>query len=71
MNKQKRESIRLVLKNTLRQMPEFKPRTTQQMREPWGMGGFSALGNPSSFHNPFVRKMRAYAMYEVIRSCDK
>ena len=66
MNKQKRESIRLVLKNTLRQMPEFKPRTTQQMHEPWVMGGFSALGNPSSFHNPFVRRMRAYAMYEVI-----
>ena len=22
------------------------------------LGGFSALGNPSSFHNPFVRKMR-------------
>lgn len=24
-------------------------------------GGFSALGNPSSFHNPFVRKMRRLA----------
>lgn len=24
-------------------------------------GGFSALGNPSSFHNPFVRKMRLLA----------
>jgi hypothetical protein len=35
-------------------MPEFK-----QNPDGYVMGGFAALGNPSSFHNPFVRKARA------------
>ena len=30
------------------------------------MGGFAALGNPSSFHNPVVRRMRQWAMGIVI-----
>ena len=31
-------------------------------------GSFGALGNPSSFHNPFVRKMRRLVHYEVLKS---
>lgn len=29
-------------------------------------GGFSALGHPSSFHNPVVRKLRQWAMHAVV-----
>jgi hypothetical protein len=31
-------------------------------------GGFAALGNPSSFHNPFVRKLRMAAHVAVLES---
>lgn len=36
--------------------PEFVPGT-----EKFVLGGFAALGNPSSFHNPTVRKYRQWA----------
>jgi hypothetical protein len=32
------------------------------------LGGFAALGNPSSLHNSFVRRMRQYATVEVLPS---
>ena len=41
--------------------PEFIPGTKKFV-----MGGFAALGNPSSFHNPVVRKMRQWAMGIVV-----
>lgn len=40
---------------------EFLPGTTKFV-----MGGFAALGNPSSYHNPIVRKYREWAMAIVI-----
>lgn len=46
--------------------PEFNPGTSKFV-----LGGFAALGNPASFHNPVVRKFRqwvhAIAVDEVFR----
>lgn len=50
--------------DTLRNFPEYKRNSTNPDLIPDGhpvvysLGGFAALGNPSSFHNPFVRKKR-------------
>lgn len=41
--------------------PEFLPGTTKFV-----LGGFAALGNPSSYHNPVVRKFREWALAIVI-----
>lgn len=41
--------------------PEFLPGTKKFV-----VGGFAALGNPSSFHNPTVRRFREIVMYEAI-----
>ena len=35
------------------------------------LGGFSALGNPSSFHNTFVRKLRTRCWKEAIKLFNK
>lgn len=41
--------------------PEF-----QGQPERWVMGGFSALGNPASFHCQSVRLLRQWAMHSVV-----
>ena len=41
--------------------PEFLPGTEQFV-----VGGFAALGNPSSFHNPVVRTYREWAHWIVV-----
>jgi hypothetical protein len=38
-------------------MPEYLDKDLSKIG--YVMGGFAGLGNPSSFHNPFVRKVRA------------
>ena len=43
------------------QFQEFKPGAKQYV-----LGGFAALGNASSFHNPTVRLYREWAMAELI-----
>lgn len=47
--------------NMVRAFPEFLPGARKFV-----MGGFSALGNPASFHNPFVRLLRQWAMYAAV-----
>lgn len=54
--------------NTLKQMPEFNddirwsPKNKDIENERWfTKGQFGALGNPSSFHNQFVREIRQIA----------
>ena len=46
--------------------PEFQPGTRKFV-----MGGFAALGNPSSFHNPTVRKFRQWAHSILVDSLFK
>lgn len=51
-------------KNALSIMPEFKGgRPLQMLRDgtPFVKGGMAALGNPSSFHNSYVRNIRQWA----------
>jgi len=54
-------ATRSEFRSTLKTFPEFKSNPDSYI-----LGGFSALCNPASFHNPFVRKMRQYAMYELM-----
>lgn len=54
-------------KQCLHQMPEYKhPMPKWRGEEYYVKGGFGALGNPSSFHNTFVRQVRKHAMKKVI-----
>jgi len=46
---------------TIKNFPEYKPSVQMHV-----LGGFAALGNPASFHNPFVRKLRINVMKEMI-----
>ncbi len=42
-------------------MPEYK-----ETAEKYVIGGFAAMGNPSSFHNMLVRDMRQWTMHDMI-----
>jgi hypothetical protein len=55
-------------KQTLETMPEYRePRPELFQGEiHYVKGGFGALGNPSSFHNPFVREKRRWAMRTMV-----
>lgn len=44
----------------------FRDNIRAGQRQQYVMGGFVALGNPSSFHNPIVRKFRQWAMSLVV-----
>lgn len=50
-----REHWEVLLWNAMDDMPEFKVRGRGVQRV---LGGFGALGNPSSFHHPTVRSFR-------------
>ncbi len=60
----KRQQARSIFRDVLRNMPEFKD--TKAIDKPFVLGGFAALGNASSAHNSLVRRMRQYAMAEVV-----
>ena len=60
MNETRLLKMRKEFDDTLKDFREFKTDA-----EDYILGGFSALGNPSSFHNMFVRTLRMYAMAEV------
>jgi hypothetical protein len=61
------ESTRARFLATARGFPEFQ---NVEALFQFVAGGFSALGNPASFHNPFVREMRQKA-YETHRELFK
>ena len=52
--------------NMLLSFPEYQD-TKRCLKEGFVMGGFSALGNPSSFHHPYVRKVRQWCMFHLIK----
>lgn len=58
------------LKNACEAFPEFNPgrQNFDDPFETWVLGGFSGLGNPSSFHNMCVRKLRLILMLAVLKS---
>jgi hypothetical protein len=62
--------LRREFQETLLSFPEFKfhPSLSQLSKSNrYVLGGFSALGNPSSFHNPFVRKLREWCMFVLVK----
>jgi hypothetical protein len=58
--------------DTLRNFPEYKRSPENPDFAPdnteidYVLGGFSALGNPSSFHNPFVRNLREWCLRSLL-----
>ena len=51
-------------RETCQRFPEFKD--APLARPPFVLGGFAALGNPASFHNPCVRKVRQWCHAAVV-----
>ena len=75
-------SLRREMDTTMRKFPEFLnnmdatysyEKNGKGVTKPMQFvgGGFSALGNPGSFHNPFVRKLRKWAMVGVLPLLDE
>lgn len=61
--------LRKEFEEALLTFPEFKHHPTLariDAENTYVLGGFSALGNPSSFHNPFVRRLREWCMYTLV-----
>lgn len=63
MTHSKRKAVRAELEDVLTKFREFK---SVPERRKYVLGGFSALGNPSSFHNESVRRLREHALVEVL-----
>jgi len=59
------EELRNEMIQTCEEYPEYK---TQESGNLYVMGGFAAQGNPASFHNPFVRRLREMCMVEILLS---
>ena len=54
-------SLQREFRDTCAAFPELK-----DTAPPYVLGGFAAMGNPASFHNPLVRKLRQWCMVAVI-----
>lgn len=64
MNDDIRKDLRKEFIQTCHDFPEFDQSKVKD--DVYVLGGFSALGNPGSFHNPFVRKLREWCMWSVV-----
>ena len=63
VNKSVLKSFRSKFENTCDTFPEF----IQPVKDKdYVLGGFNALGNPSSFHNHFVRDLRVWSMWSIV-----
>ena len=62
MHRLTRKEVRKQFRKTIASFPEYHRGV---LFDKLVMGGFSALGNPASFHNKFVRRFRQYATVEV------
>jgi hypothetical protein len=67
LNPKNLSKIRKQMLTEMEKFPEYIPnKKLDGVPNPYVMGGFSALCNPASFHNPFVRKMRMCALRSVL-----
>jgi hypothetical protein len=57
------KGLREEFQATCRSFPEYSQPVANNQ---YVIGGFAALGNPASFHNEFVRKLRQWALQEVL-----
>ena len=70
--KELREKVNKECKETVKTFPEYNRDTKNPTLTKNGnkvvytLGGFGAMGNPSSFHNPLVRKLREWCMSKVV-----
>ena len=55
-------NVRKAIRHEVVRFPEFLPNSSGARRGRYVLGGFSALGNPASFHNLTVRLIREWAM---------
>ena len=70
-DKAERFAGRAAFDKMLRESPEFRPPADDADLDTWTpalpvLGGFSALGNPSSFHHPFVRRVREVLLHTAL-----
>jgi hypothetical protein len=64
-DKEKLKTLQEEFDETLNSFIEYKS-TSRCKKEGFVLGGFSALANPSSFHNNFVRRLREWCMAHLI-----
>jgi len=55
----------------LKNFPEYLPDTSIKLGKVYVLGGFGALGNPSSFHNTTIRTLRIRLMFSIIPLLSK
>ena len=71
LDEQKLMRARHDFTRTLQAFPEYKRSLHNPDQTAGGnplvyvLGGFAALGNPASFHNPFVREMRLLSLINI------
>lgn len=65
ISKEDLPSIRKEFDETLENFPEYIRNPDSELV--YVLGGFSALGNPASFHNTFVRKLRLMCWTKAIK----
>ncbi len=70
--------LRTEMYETMMGFPEFKTKPpalvskkngdiqVDRSKEEWVRGGFAQLNNPAAFHNPFIRRVRQWAMALII-----
>ena len=77
LNKDELKDYQEQFDQTLINFPEYQRNPKNNKQNPYGnqviyvLGGFAALGNPSSFHNSYVRKLRIRCWKETIKLFNK
>ena len=64
LSSSKLDEYRTRLKQEMEQFPEYLRNSTNKLV--YVLGGFGALGNPSSFHNPTIRQLRGVVYKQVV-----
>ena len=77
LNKNELKNYQEKFDQTLLNFPEYQQNPKNNKQTLTGnpfvyvLGGFGALGNPASFHNPFIRKLRIRCWKETIKLFNK
>ena len=67
LDSERRKMYHSLFLEELREAPEFVQHPEGGLHERYVLGGFSAVGHPSSFHNRTVRDLRAEVMLVLVR----
>jgi hypothetical protein len=66
LDERETDLFRAAFQRTQLEFPEYK-QTAHARELPYVFGGFGAYGNPSSFHNQYIRTLRLYTAEKMIR----